>query len=86
MGNAPTQADLMRFVEGQLPAARARSIERMVAADESLAEEIEAIRADLRLAEELKTIGHSDLDLASEQQIARMLTSSVMDSVRHEAP
>lgn len=84
MRRAPTQAELMRFVEGTLPATRAWEIERAVAADESLAEEVEAIRADLRLAEELKLVGRTDPDAASEQRMTRMLTSSVMDSVRHE--
>lgn len=84
MHRAPTQAELMRFVEGVLPTGRAKEIEREVAADESLAQEVEAIRADLRLAEEVKLVGRTDLDAESEQRMTRMLTSSVMDSVRHE--
>lgn len=86
MGNTPTQAELMQFVEGALCSARTRQIERAAAADRTLAKEIDAVRADLQLAEELKAIALSGMDAETERRIARSLTSSVTNSVRNKTP
>ncbi|GAB4385037.1 MAG: hypothetical protein Kow0022_09540 [Phycisphaerales bacterium] len=73
----PTTAELLRYVEGDLSAARSERIRRMSESDPSLAEAIEQIRADLSLAPQLReAVGDAEA-LSAEKKIETALINSV---------
>lgn len=77
MATSPNGAELLRFVEGDLPAGRARRIGLLAAADPALADEIEQIRADLTLVSGLRDAAGDTESLAAERRIEAALTDSV---------
>lgn len=85
MNDTPTQAELILFVEDQLSAARSRAIARAAAADPALAEEIDAIRTDLRFADELRTVGGPDVDPDAERRIFQTLSESVTSNAQSKS-
>jgi hypothetical protein len=77
MTTHPTTAELLRFVEGDLPAGRAGRISKMAGTNASLAEEIEKIRADLAMASGLRDAAGDAETLSAERRIEAALTDSV---------
>lgn len=73
----PTTAELLRYVEGDLPTARAERIRKLASFDRELAAEIERVRADAALASGLRDAAGDVETVSLEKRIEAALTDSV---------
>jgi anti-sigma factor RsiW len=78
----PTSAELLRYVEGDLPAARAQRIRKLESSDRELAAEIERVRADAAMAPSLRDAAGDAETVSAEKRIEAALTDSVTRTSR----
>ena len=77
MTTHPTTAELLRYVEGDLPTARAERIRKLAASDQKLAAEIERVRADAAMVPDLRDAAGDAEAVSAEKRIEAAMTASV---------
>lgn len=77
MAAIPSDVELMRYVEGDLPSGRAARIRKLSLTDLTLAEAIERVRADVSLAPQLREVAVDEEARSAEKRIESALTDSV---------
>lgn len=77
MAAIPSDVELMRYVEGDLPSGRAARIRKLSMSDLTLAEAIERVRADVSLASQLRDAAVDEEARSAEMRIEAVLTDSV---------
>ena len=81
MSARPNEVELVRYLEGELPARRAKQIETMMADQPLIAEEIEALRRALSLENDLRDALCDSTEIETERRIEATLTETVVHQI-----
>ena len=85
MSDRPTQVEIVRYIDGDLPARRSRELERWRAVDADVARVFADIEADIRLQGQLQEVLHGAGDLEAERRIEAGLSQTVVSELKQRA-
>ncbi len=81
MNGRPNEAELIRFIEGELTAKRARQIETMLVDDQSLAAEAELLCRALAMQDDLQEAVRDTPGIETERRIENSLVETVTNVI-----
>lgn len=81
MSARPNEAELVRYLEGELSARRTKRIETMMADQPLIAEEIESLRRALALENDLRDALCDSPEIETERRIEATLTETVVNQI-----
>ncbi|MBL4810596.1 MAG: hypothetical protein JKY43_11130 [Phycisphaerales bacterium] len=81
MSAQPNEAELVRYLEGELSARRTKQIETMMADQPLIAEEVESLRRALSLGEDLRDALCDSPEIETERRIEAALTETVVNQI-----
>ena len=81
MAERPTEAELVRFIEGELSAKRANQIKVMIADHPSIAADVDSLRKALAMQDELREAVRDTPGIETERRIENSLVETVTNVI-----
>ncbi len=79
MTERPSEAELVRYIEGEMSAKRAKQIEAMISDHPSLAADVDLLRKALAIQDDLRDAMRD----APEAKVERRIENSLVETVTH---